>query len=135
MTILEWVLSTTLIFIYVALLFTVRTHLQKRIRRLGHLGDILPASVAHWGGIATETGLVLCSRQATVNRSVMEAEQSEGIGALEQQQAEAMMPPGTTPPGQQDQTAQLQQLTELKEKGVLTESEFEVEKQRILRGG
>jgi hypothetical protein len=59
---------------------------------------------------------------------ITDAEQSERIEVLEQQQAEVMMPPGTRPPiapplVQQDRTAQLQQLAELKEKGVLTDAE------------
>jgi hypothetical protein len=58
-----------------------------------------------------------------------------------QDQAEAppaYAPPAEAPPAQgsamDDKLAQLKQLGELKEQGVLTEAEFEVQKDKILHG-
>jgi hypothetical protein len=141
MTILEWVLSATLIFIYVALLFTVcGLTFRKGYVVLGILGIFFPFLWLIGAVLPTKRGSSsYTAAMARVDRSAREAEQSERIEVLEQQQAEAMIPPGITPPiapplVQQDRTTQLQQLAELKEKGVLTESELEAEKQRILRG-
>ena len=58
-----------------------------------------------------------------------------------QEQAEAppaYAPPAQAPPAQgsamDDKLAQLKQLGELKEQGVLTDAEFEVQKDKILHG-
>jgi hypothetical protein len=140
MTTLEWILSAALIFIYVALLFTVcALTFRKGYVILGILGIFFPFLWLIGAILPTKRGSSsYTAAMERVNRAAAEAGQSERIEALEQQQAEAIMSPGTTspiapPPVPQDRTAQLQQLTELKEKGVLTDSEYEVEKQRILR--
>ena len=51
----------------------------------------------------------------------------------QQQQAAAPPPPAAAAP-QEDKLAQLKQLGELHESGVLTDAEFEVQKQKILQG-
>jgi len=63
--------------------------------------------------------------------------------AQEQQQQQAEAPPAAAPApaaaapqggGMDDKLAQLKQLGELKEAGVLTDAEFEVQKDKILHG-
>ena len=62
--------------------------------------------------------------------------------AQEQQQQQAEAPPAAPAPaaapaqggGMDDKLAQLKQLGELKEAGVLTDAEFEVQKDKILHG-
>jgi Short C-terminal domain len=51
------------------------------------------------------------------------------------QQADAQQAPAPAPPDDMsNQLAQLRQLGELKEQGVLSDAEFEVQKQKILNG-
>ena len=51
-----------------------------------------------------------------------------------QQQAAYEQPAEAAPADVPDQLTQLKQLGELKDQGILTEEEFEVQKQKILRG-
>jgi hypothetical protein len=52
----------------------------------------------------------------------------------EQQQYEQQAPAAPAAPSTDDKLAQLQQLGELKAAGVLTDAEFEVQKEKILQG-
>jgi hypothetical protein len=78
--------------------------------------------------------------KSSARKSAAEAEQNERLQELEQgqtyaqpQAAPSQMPqaPAVATPAQ-DRITRLKELAELKEAGVLTEPEFEVEKQRIL---
>jgi Short C-terminal domain len=63
------------------------------------------------------------------------AEQDQQAYEQDQQQ-QAYQQPAAPPPGgdMTDQLAQLKQLGELREQGVLSDAEFEAQKQKILRG-
>jgi hypothetical protein len=54
--------------------------------------------------------------------------------AYEQQVAQPAPPPPPAAPAQDDVIAQLQQLAQLKEQGILTDEEFAAQKARILGG-
>ena len=75
-------------------------------------------------------------------KSAAEADQEARLEALEQQQYEqqpqyAAPPPApAAPTGMTDEgIEQLQKLAQLKEQGILTDAEFEVQKAKILQGG
>jgi hypothetical protein len=57
--------------------------------------------------------------------------QAEQAAAYQQQQAMAAQQAAAVPP-QDDMTVQLEQLAELKNKGILTEEEFQAKKKQIL---
>jgi Short C-terminal domain len=66
-------------------------------------------------------------------RREREAEQAYRLDALEAEQAAARTAPAPSSGGvTSDTIGKLEQLAELKERGVLTEDEFEVQKQRLL---
>jgi Short C-terminal domain len=105
------------------------------------------------GGVAYSAGHHMATKSA--EQSQMDAQQSAQIADLEQQQAAAppvYQQPAPPPPVYQqpappppqaaapapsgattdDKLAQLKQLGELRESGILTDAEFEVAKQKIL---
>lgn len=59
-------------------------------------------------------------------------EQQQQAAYAQQQPAYAQPPPAAASPDMSNQLAQLKQLGELKEAGVLSDAEFEAQKQRIL---
>ncbi len=59
-----------------------------------------------------------------------EADQNAQIQDLQQQQAQPAAPAA---PSQEDSIARLKQLKDLLDQGVLTQSEFDLEKQKILQ--
>lgn len=59
-----------------------------------------------------------------------DAAQQEQINDLQSQQQQA--PPAEAAPSQEDQMAKLAQLKSLLDQGVLTQAEFDVQKQKIL---
>jgi hypothetical protein len=65
-----------------------------------------------------------------------EQEQEQRIAELEQQQYAAPAPAAPAGGGgmSEESMAKLKQLAELHEQGVLTDAEFEVQKQKILQG-
>jgi hypothetical protein len=66
-----------------------------------------------------------------------EQEQEQRIAELENQQYQAQAAPAAPAGGgglSEDSMAKLQQLAELHEQGILTDAEFEVQKQKILQG-
>jgi hypothetical protein len=93
------------------------------------------------GGIA-RTAVVAGTATAVSNR--VSRRQANRWGAQDQQQADAQQqayeqqppPPPEQPaaPAESDMLAQLQQLGQLKEAGVLTEEEFAAQKAKILAG-
>jgi putative oligomerization/nucleic acid binding protein len=82
------------------------------------------ARVAVISGTATAVSNRVSRRQA--NRW------SEQEG--QQEQAAAAAPPAPEAPSTDDKLAQLKELGELKAAGVLTDAEFEVQKEKILQG-
>ena len=86
------------------------------------------ARTAVIAGTATAVSNRVSRRQA--GRWSRQAEEEEATAAYEQQQqAEAQAPP---PDDMEAKLAQLKQLGELKSQGVLSEAEFQTQKQRIL---
>lgn len=81
------------------------------------------------GGVAYMAG------KSSARRSAAEAQQEERIEELEQAQAGSYAPQQSSAPQAQtpDRVTQLKELAELRSSGVLTEEEFEREKQRILQ--
>lgn len=67
-----------------------------------------------------------------------EQEQEARIAELEAQQYQQAAPAPAAPAGgggmSEDSMAKLQQLAELHNQGILTDAEFEVQKQKILQG-
>lgn len=101
-------------------------------------------------GVAAVGGLGVAAGRAGANRAAQEQEQEARLSQLEAQQAAATAPapappmvapapappvPGGTPTSANSEIAQLQQLSQLKASGVLTDQEFEQMKARILSGG
>ena len=92
------------------------------------------ARAAVVGGVAYSAGK---SRQRSQNA---QAEQDARLDSLEQQQQQpqyaAPPPPAAAPPAPaatpDEVYAQLEKLADLKTKGVLTDAEFEVQKQKLL---
>jgi hypothetical protein len=92
------------------------------------------------GGVAYGVGHHAATKSA--EQAQMDAQQNTQIEDLQQQQAPAAQPVYQPPPPQAaapsgglspDDIAQLQQLGQLHESGVLTDAEFETAKQKILR--
>jgi membrane protease subunit (stomatin/prohibitin family) len=63
--------------------------------------------------------------------SQREADQNAQIAELQQQQQYA--PPAAAAPAQEDSVERLKQLKDLLDQGVLTQAEFDLEKQKILQ--
>lgn len=98
-------------------------------------------------GVAAVGGLGVAAGRAGANRAAQEQEQEARLSQLEAQQATSTAPApappmvapappvqGGPPTGTDSEIAQLQQLSELKASGVLTDQEFEQMKARILSG-
>jgi hypothetical protein len=89
-------------------------------------------------GTATAVSGRVSRRQA--GRWAAQDQQADEQQAAQQQQAYAQQAPAPAPPApappadMSNQLAQLRQLGELKEQGVLSDAEFEVQKQKILNG-
>ncbi len=81
-------------------------------------------------GTATVVSNRVSRRQA--NRWAAQDQQQQ---AYAQQQAPPQPAQAPAGPNADDTLAQLKQLGELKQAGVLTDAEFEVQKQKILQGG
>lgn len=78
-------------------------------------------------------------QRATAEQQKAAAEQARIDNAVQQALAQQAAPPAAAPPaapapatGGADRIAQLQQLAELKQSGILSDAEFEAEKARIL---
>jgi hypothetical protein len=91
------------------------------------------ARTAAIAGTATAVSNRVSRRQAG---RWQEQEQAQQQQEYEQQQQYAAPPPPPAPaaPSMDDKIAQLKELGVLKEQGVLTEIEFEVQKNKILNG-
>jgi len=97
------------------------------------------ARAAVVGGVAYGAG------RHAANRRAQEDEQEARLADLEQQQYAQQAAPPPPPPapaapapsgGISDQgIEELKKLAELKEQGILTDAEFEVQKAKILQGG
>jgi hypothetical protein len=96
------------------------------------------ARAAVVGGVAYGAG------RHAANRRAQEADQDAQIADLQQQQYAQQAAPPPPPPapapapsgGISDQgIEELKKLAELKEQGILTDAEFEVQKAKILQGG
>jgi len=85
------------------------------------------ARAAMVGGTAYAVGK---SRQASQQR---EADEQARIDDLEARQSVAT-PVAPAAPSSEDSIAQLKQLAELKDSGVLTQAEFDAQKQKLLQG-
>lgn len=87
------------------------------------------ARAAMVGGAAYYAG------KRTSERQAREEEQEYRLQQLEGQQAQPYAPPPPQPAAPSgDMIAQLEQLAQLKDRGVLTAEEFEAQKRRILQG-
>ncbi len=82
------------------------------------------------GGVAYAAG------SSAAKGTAREASQEQRIAELEQQQRAAAPAAAPAPPAGMtaDKMEQLKQLGELRQSGILTDAEFEIEKQKILRG-
>jgi len=96
-------------------------------------------------GTAVVGRMAYSAGKSAAHSAAMEASQQARLDQLEQQQmrSQTMPPPATTPApttpasstsSGEDRLAKLQKLGELRTAGVLTDQEFENEKQKILRG-
>ncbi len=85
------------------------------------------ARTAVVAGTATAVSNRVSRRQAGRWAQQEETEQQQQAAAAQQQQAAAPAAQGTDP-----KIAQLQQLAELKQQGILTDAEFEAQKARVL---
>jgi hypothetical protein len=92
------------------------------------------------GGVAYGAG------RHAANRQAQEADQDAQIAELQQQQYQQQAAPPPPPPAAAPAPApsggiseqgieELKKLAELKEQGILTDAEFEVQKAKILQGG
>jgi hypothetical protein len=81
-------------------------------------------------GTATAVSNRVSRRQA--NRWASQEQQSYDAQAYEQQQQAYQAPPPPAAPDMDAKLEQLRQLGDLKSQGVLSEAEFEAQKQRIL---
>jgi len=87
--------------------------------------------------MAARTAVVAGTATAVSNRVSRRqygrwADQEEAQAYEAQQQAAAQAPPPPAAPATEDTIAQLKQLAELKDAGVLTEAEFAAQKAKIL---
>ena len=92
------------------------------------------ARTAVIAGTATAVSNRVSRRQA--GRWAAQDQQAYEHEQYQQQQQAYQQQPAAEPPGggMNDQLAQLKQLGELKEAGVLSDAEFEAQKQKILSG-
>lgn len=88
------------------------------------------ARTAAVAGTATAVSNRVSRRQA--GRWAKQADAQAPQEQAPQQQAPPPAPPAAQPPGMDDKLAQLKQLGELRDQGVLTDAEFEAQKNRIL---
>jgi transposase-like protein len=88
------------------------------------------ARTAVVAGTATAVSNRVSRRQANKWSDQAEAEAAQAPAAP----PEAYAAPAPAAPSTDDKLAQLKELGELKEAGVLTEAEFEVQKEKILAG-
>lgn len=82
-------------------------------------------------------GMAYMAGKSSARRAAAEADQEARIADLEQMQRAQEVeyaPPQQSQPAP-DRIAQLRELADLHSSGVLTDQEFELEKQRILRSG
>lgn len=87
------------------------------------------------GAAAVGAGAYTVGR-AAANRAAQDREQDAQVDEVPAQQATAAPPaPAAAPATSEERIAQLQELGKLKASGVLTDEEFQREKQRILAGG
>ena len=94
------------------------------VRRRPLLRAAMVGGVAYHAGKKTQEG-----RDADYDRDARIAELEAQQAAPGQQQAP---PPAAAP--QADMVTQLEKLGQLKQQGILTDAEFEVQKQKILQG-
>jgi hypothetical protein len=90
------------------------------------------ARAAVVGGVAYHAG-----KRGQQNRDA-EAYQDEQIAELQAQQQSAPPPPAAAPAsavGGDDMVSQLENLKKLLDQGILTQAEFDMQKQKILAGG
>ena len=94
-------------------------------------------------GTAVVGGMAYSAGKSAANSAALEASQQARLDQLEQQQmyAQAAPPPApasATPASStssgEDRITKLQKLGELRTSGVLTDAEFETEKQKLLSG-
>src|SRR5215510_11125023 len=88
------------------------------------------ARTAVIAGTATAVSNRVSRRQA--NRWADQGQAQPGYMAPVEPQQYAAPPPQAAAPPEQDKFAQLKQLADLKDQGVLTEAEFDAEKAKIL---
>ena len=88
------------------------------------------ARTAVIAGTATAVSNRVSRRQA--NRWSAQEEQQYAAQQYQQQQAAAAAAPAPAAAPQEDMVAQLKQLAELKDQGILTEEEFAAQKAKIL---
>jgi Short C-terminal domain len=88
------------------------------------------ARTAAVAGTATAVSNRVSRRQA--GRWAKQSDAQAPQEQAPQQQAPPPAPPAAQPPGMDDKLAQLKQLGELRDQGVLTDAEFEAQKNRIL---
>jgi hypothetical protein len=77
-------------------------------------------------------GIGYAAGRAGANRATREESQEQRLAGLESQQAPAAAP---APVATETTVEQLQKLAQLRDSGVLTDAEFEAQKQKILAGG
>jgi Short C-terminal domain len=87
---------------------------------------------------AGKKGAEASQREADQEARLQDLEGQQAYGAPPPQQYAAPAPPPPPAPAagglSEDSMAKLQQLAQLKEQGILTDAEFEVQKQKILQG-
>jgi hypothetical protein len=98
-----------------------------RVGRPGLVGTVARTAVV--AGTATAVSNNVSRRQA--NRQQDQAEQQYTEQQAAYGQSAAQQAPVAAPDGD-DKIAQLQKLADLKDRGILTDQEFETEKRRIL---
>jgi len=84
------------------------------------------------GGTAAYAGNRMAKssqREADQNAQIAELQQQQDA----QQQQQQYAPPAATAPAQEDSIERLKQLKDLLDQGVLTQAEFDLEKQKILQ--
>jgi hypothetical protein len=115
------------------------------VRRRGLVGTMATTAVV--AGTATAVSHGMSSRyekkemaaqqeqaaqQAAFDSQQQIADMQQQMASMQAQQAQAAAPPPAAAAGSADLMAQLQQLAELKQTGVLTDAEFEAAKAKLL---
>ncbi len=87
-------------------------------------------------------GSAFVAGRHVANNNAHEAAQDEQINQMQQAQAAPAAPPpapaqpaAAAPPAESDRLATLSRLGDLLQSGVLTQAEFDAEKQKVLGGG